>query len=180
MRKRMALVAAFTSLALPGSAAAHVELTPGQIAPGSFTLFTVLSPNESEKQALTGLRLLIPEGLGIDAVADTPGFTSQFVADRRHRISALNWQGGRVAPGKLALFRFSGAAPAKGTLRLTGIQRFADGSTKTWRTPVLTVADERSGRDALTLGLAGAALALVLVLALLSAVVLARGRRIVR
>lgn len=180
MHGRLALVAALTFLALPAAAAAHVELTPNQVAPGSFTLLTVLSPNENPHQPLTGLRLVIPEGLGIDAVADTPGFTSRMVEDQRHRVSALSWQGGSVAPGKLALFQFSAAVGAKSTLHLTAIQSFADGSTRTWRTPVLRVVAESSGRDALTLGLAGAALAIALAVALAFAVVFARGRRTVR
>ena|SRR5471032_2665434 len=179
MRGRITLVAALTVLALPAGAAAHVQLTPNQVAPGSFTLLTVLSPNESA-QPLTGLRLLIPEGLQINAAADTPGFTTKILEDQRHRIAGISWQGGRVAPARLALFRFSGLVGAKGTLHLTGIQSFADGSTTTWRTPVLTVAAVGSGRDTLTLGLAGAGLALALVVALGLALVLTRKQRAVR
>ena len=180
MHKRIALVAALMVLALPAGAAAHVQLMPNHVAPGSFTLLTVLSPNENPHQPLTGLRLDIPEGLGIDSVADTPGFTTKIVVDQRHRISALSWQGGKVAPARLALFQFSAFAFAKGTLQLTGIQSFADGSLRTWRSPVLTVASAGSGRDTLTLGLAGAALALALVLALVLAAVFLQGRRTVR
>jgi uncharacterized protein YcnI len=180
MHGRLALVVALTFLTLPAAAAAHVQLTPNQVAPGSFTLFTVLSPNENPHQPLTGLRLVIPEGLGIDSIADTPGFTSQLVEDQRHRVAALNWQGGRVAPGKLGLFQFSAGVGATGTLQLTGIQSFADGSTRIWRSPVLTVASAGSERDTLTLGLAVAALALALGVALALGLLFARGRRTVR
>jgi len=167
------------ALALPASAAAHVELSPDRVAAGAFTLFTVLSPNESV-QPLTGLQLTIPRGMLIDAVADTPGFTTKVVEDPQHRIAGLSWQGGSIAAGRLALFHFSGTPRAEGALELTGIQRFADGSTKLWHSPVVDVADADSGssRDALTLGLAIAALVLALLLgggALL--LVLTRGRR---
>jgi uncharacterized protein YcnI len=164
------------ALVLPAAAAAHVELVPDSVAPGTFTLFTVLSPNEST-QPLTGLQLSIPEGLLIDSIADTPGFTSKLVEDQRHRVAGLSWQGGQVAPGRLALFRFSGSAGSKGVLKLTGTQKFADGSTRLWRTPVLTVAAEGSKRDSLTLGLAAAALAVAVLVGIGLALVVARGRR---
>jgi hypothetical protein len=170
------LLALVGSVVLPAAAAAHVELTPDRVAPSEFTLFTVLSPNESV-QPLTGLQLVIPEGLQVDSVADTPGFKSRILEDQQHRIAGLSWQGGNVAPARLALFRFSGVAGAPGTLALTGIQHFADGSTRVWHSPVLTVAGEASSRDTLTLGLAVAALALALLLGIALVAVLARGRR---
>jgi len=175
--RHAALFVALIFLALPAGAAAHVELTPDRVAPGSFTLFTVLSPNESA-QPLTGLELTIPDGLLVDSVADTPGFSTRIVEDQQHRIAGLSWQGGRVAPARLALFHFSGTARSAGLLQLTGIQRFADGSTRLWHSPVVNVASAGTKRDSLTLGLAVAALALALLLgggAL--ALVLARGRR---
>lgn len=166
------------ALALPVGAAAHVQLTPARVAPGSFTLFTVLSPNESA-QELTGLQLTIPEGLLVDSVSDTPGFTTRVIEDPQHRVAGLSWQGGRVAPARLALFHFSGTPVGSGLLQLTGIQHFADGSTRLWHSPEVTVAsDSGSGRDSLTLGVAAAALALSLLLAVAFFVVLVRGRRV--
>jgi uncharacterized protein YcnI len=169
------LLAVALALVLPAAAAAHVELSPDRVAPGSFTLFNVLSPNESE-QPLTGLRLLLPEGIEVDGVADSPGFTGRTVEDARHRVAALDWSGGSVAPDRLALFRFSASVGSKGTLRLTGIQRFADGSTRRWDTPVLTVAGDGSQRDGLTLALAAAAL-VVAITALVAGIVALVARR---
>ena len=78
-RGRLALLVALAvGLALPATADAHVQLTPDKVAPGAFTLFTVLSPNESV-QPLTGLQLTIPEGMLIDSAGDTPGFTTKVV-----------------------------------------------------------------------------------------------------
>jgi len=174
------LVALAVGLALPATAAAHVQLTPDKVAPGAFTLFTVLSPNESV-QPLTGLQLTIPEEMLIDSVADTPGFTTKVVEDPQHRVAGLSWQGGNVSSGRLALFHFSGTPRGAGALELTGIQHFADGSKQLWHSPVVNVADEDNGssRDSLTLGLAVAALLVALLLgggALLVAVT--RGRTV--
>jgi hypothetical protein len=176
---RAALVAALVCLALPAGAAAHVQLSPDHVAPGSFTLFTVLSPNESP-QSLTGLQLTIPPGLLVNAVADTPGFTTKVVEDQAHRVAGLSWQGGNVAPTRLALFHFSGLANGTGVLQLTGIQHFADGSTRLWRSPTVTVAEppKAASRDSLTLGIAVAALVLALLVGGTVGYLVARGRRV--
>jgi uncharacterized protein YcnI len=165
---RALALAAVALLAFPAAASAHVEMSPDRVDPGSFTLFTVLSPNESE-QPLTGLRLTVPDGMEVDAAAATPGFTTQLVRDQSHRVVAISWQGGSVAADDLALFRFSASVgSSETTLHLVGLQTFADGSTKVWKTPVVEVAKESAGSSsdttgrglsAAALGLAAAALA---------------------
>jgi uncharacterized protein YcnI len=159
---RAFVLAAAVLLALPAAASAHVEMSPDRVDPGSFTLYTVLSPNESE-QPLTGLRLTVPDGMEIDAAAATPGFKTQLVRDQSHRIVAISWQGGAVAPEDLALFRFSASVGATTTtLHLVGVQTFADGTTKIWKTPAVEVASESggSGSDTAGRGIAAAALGL--------------------
>ncbi|MGZ4431428.1 MAG: DUF1775 domain-containing protein [Gaiellales bacterium] len=161
--RRCMLALMLSALAVfPATASAHVELSPGRVDPGSFTLFSVLSPNESS-QPLTGLRLTIPAGLEVDQMADAAGFTSQAVEDQTHRIVALSWQGGSVPPDRLATFQFSASVGSTtGELRLVGVQSFADGSTKTWRSPVIDVRSTASGGDSTARALAAAALAVAL------------------
>ena len=157
--------AAAVLLAFPAAASAHVEMSPERVDPGSFTLFTVLSPDESE-QALTGLRLTVPEGMEVDAASATPGFTTQLVRDQSHRIVAISWQGGSVAPDDLGLFQFSASVgSSETTLHLVGVQTFADGTTKVWKTPVVDVAKESAGSSSDTTGrtLGAAALGLAVV-----------------
>jgi hypothetical protein len=173
-----ALVAALVCLVVPAGAAAHVQLSPDHVTPGAFTLFTVLSPNENS-QSLTGLQLTIPPGLLVNSVADTPGFTSRVVQDQSHRIAGLSWQSGSVPPTRLALFHFSGLTTGTGVLQLTGIQHFADGSSRLWRSPTITVADApATKRDSLTLGVAAAALVLAVLVGGALGYLVARGRRV--
>jgi uncharacterized protein YcnI len=146
-----------------GSARAHVLLEPGRAAPRTLVLFTVLSPDEG-RVPLTGLRLTIPPALVVSSIADTPGYAAQIVRDQSFRPIALSWQGGRTAPGHLALFRFAALTPGKaGAVTLTGVQTFADGSTHVWRSARLVVAAPAaaaSDDDGLILaaGVAGAVL----------------------
>jgi uncharacterized protein YcnI len=145
------------------TAQAHVLLDPGRAAPHTLVLFTVLSPDEA-RIPLTGLRLTIPPALVVSSIADTTGYTAQIVRDQSFRPVALSWQGGRTAPGHLALFRFAALTPAKaGAVTLTGVQTFADGSTHVWRSARLVVAApaaSASDNDGLVLaaGVAGAVL----------------------
>jgi uncharacterized protein YcnI len=159
---RVLALAAVMLLGFPAAAFAHVEMSPDRVDPGSFSLFTVLSPDESE-QPLTGLRLTVPDGMEVDAAADSPGFTTELVRDQSHRIVAISWQGGSLAPDHLGLFRFSASvASGETTLHLVGVQTFADGSTKVWKTPVVEVANESGGSssDNASRGIAAAALGL--------------------
>jgi hypothetical protein len=128
---------------------------------------------------LTGLQLTIPPGLLVNSVADTPGFTSRVVQDQSHRIAGLSWQSGSVPPTRLALFHFSGLTTGTGVLQLTGIQHFADGSSRLWRSPTITVADPpATKRDSLTLGVAAAALVLAVLVGGALGYLVARGRRV--
>jgi uncharacterized protein YcnI len=176
MRTRALFFVVAALLAVPATAQAHVELTPDTVAPGGFGLFTVMSPNEST-QPLTGLRLTIPPELTIEGPAPATGFTTEAIEDQSGRVATISWQGGNVAPGQLALFQFGGSVPAdhEGTITLTALQTFADGSQKLWKNTAVihvTGASASSSEDTLArvvggIGIAfaiAAAIGLVLVL----------------
>src|SRR4029079_3313974 len=127
MLMRALALAAAALLPFPAAASAHVEMSPDRVDPGSFTLYTVLSPNESE-QALTGLRLTVPDDREVYGAASTPGFSTQLVRDQSHRIVAISWQGGSVAPEDLGLFRFSASVGSdEETLQLVGVSSLCHG-----------------------------------------------------
>lgn len=173
MRVRALTLMLLAVLAAPAVADAHVFLRPDQVPPGSFDLFTVLSPNESPTADLTGLRLTIPQSMEVSAIADTPGFRSTPVTDQVHRIVGITWSGGHVPPRHLALFEFSASVtPTEGTIHLTGVQTFADGTTKVWTTPQVVVAAASAGTSSDTLGRVLGAIGIVLgALALVVAVI---------
>jgi hypothetical protein len=123
-----------------GTASAHVLIRPDRAPPHSLELFTVLSPDE-RSVPLTGLRLSIPLTLIVSSIADTPGYNGQIVRDQSFRPVALSWQGGHTLPAHLALFHFAALTPESvGAVTLTGVQTFADGSTRIWRSARLVVA----------------------------------------
>jgi uncharacterized protein YcnI len=126
------VLAAVAAGASAQSADAHVLIRPDQAPTETLTLFTVLSPDE-KAIPLTGLRVTIPPGLVVSSVADTPGYRTQIVRDQSFRTAAIAWTGGDTAPTHLALFHFAALTPSKPTtVHLSGLQTFADGSTKLW------------------------------------------------
>lgn len=176
MRTRALLCAAIAALlAAPATAQAHVELTPEQAAPGESVLVTVTAPNESDVQ-MTGLRLTIPPELIIAGAVPAAGFTTDVIEDQSGRDATISWQGGSVDPGLLALFQFSGTMPdQEGTVTLTALQTFSDGSQKLWEdTAVIDVtgssassAEDTTARVLGGIGIAfGVAAAIGIVLAL--------------
>jgi hypothetical protein len=147
-----------------GAAQAHVLIRPDRVPPHTLELFTVLSPDE-KSVPLTGLRLSIPTALIVSSIGDTPGYRAQIVRDQNFRPVALSWQAGRTPPAHLALFHFAALTPADaGPVTLTGVQTFADGSTRIWRSARLVVADPARGSpgrdDGLILAAAGAGVVL--------------------
>jgi uncharacterized protein YcnI len=136
----VAVAAALVS-ASAGVARAHVLIRPQHAPPGTLVLFTVLSPDE-KGVPLTGLRLSIPTTLVVSSIGDTAGYSAQIVRDQNFRPIALTWQGGHTTPAHLALFHFAALTPPQpATVTLTGVQTFADGSTRIWRNARVVIGD---------------------------------------
>ncbi len=138
-------LAAALLLALPSAASAHVFVFPNRVTPGTFTLFSVISPDE-KTSPLTGLTLNIPPDLIVSAVEPAAGFRTQIVRDQTLRVIGLRWTGGHIPPGQMAVFQFT-ALPPSGDARITipAVQTFADGSTEVWHSASLTVGPAPSG-----------------------------------
>ena len=157
MRARMLAATTLAALALPATAAAHVEIVSTEVGEGA--LYTVTTPNENTAQDMTGLRLTVPDGLEVSAIADASGFTAEIVRDQSGRAVALSWQGGSLKPEHLGLFSFAGHLDAGvDRVKLTGTQSFADGSSTRW-TPEIQSTHWHGESDTPARALAGAALA---------------------
>jgi hypothetical protein len=140
----VAVAVAFVSASV-GVARAHVLIRPQHAPTDTLVLFTVLSPDE-KSVPLTGLRLSIPTTLVVSSIGDTAGYAAQIVRDQSFRPIALAWQGGHTMPAHLALFHFAALTPPQpATVTLTGVQTFADGSTRIWRSARVVIGDAPGG-----------------------------------
>lgn len=114
-------------VAIPGAAWAHVTVAADNPAPGSFTVYTVRVPNESDTAATVRIELQLPESLASARYQPKPGWdlsiqNGVFVAD-----------GGPIAPGEFEEFYLQGRNPEEETtLTFPAIQIYDDGEEVAW------------------------------------------------
>jgi uncharacterized protein YcnI len=132
-RKALATLTAVSALAIPAAASAHVVVSPGKAAPGSFVTFTMSVPNEKEIPT-TRVRLAIPKGVTVYSVEAVPGWEWQ-VTRAKGRITRLTVTGSLPA-GYFQRFAFVGAVPEKpAVLVWRAFQTYEDGSVVRWVGP---------------------------------------------
>jgi hypothetical protein len=170
VRRGAPACAVLAALALPGAAAAHVTVTPRQLAPGAEGLLVFSAPNERDRVPLTELTVTLPPGFLVGSVETKSGW------DVTVRTRTVTWTGGSIPPRQFATFAIRAVAPQRtGSAATTAIERFGDGRASTFH-PRLAVEPSstaaattaRPGRDsgartlgrfALGVGLAGILLA---------------------
>ena len=132
-RGRFAAVAIATGLGLlpVAPAAAHIQVRPGQAAPGDPVLWTVLVPSEQA----TGTRqveLAIPQDVLPFSFEDAPGWTRQLRKNPDGSVRSVVWRGRTRADG-LATFRFLASTPEReGPIAWKAIQTYRDGAIVRW------------------------------------------------
>ncbi|WP_349897139.1 YcnI family copper-binding membrane protein [Parafrigoribacterium soli] len=156
------------AVAVPLSASAHVTITPGAAAPGSYALITFKVPNESETAATNRIEVDIPSDTPFLSVSYVPvaGWTADLVTETlpkpvkvggnelKRAVTKIIWTaqpGHEITAGQLQLFPVSVAVPDTGKVTLKTLQGYSDGSTVSWSgttekaehpAPVLYVNDE--------------------------------------
>lgn len=131
-----------------GSAAAHVEISPGRVPAGGSAELTLRVPNEESAAVTTKVTVLIPTAHPMAQVLarPVPGWT---VSERRTKlskplvtddgrftsvVSQVTWSGGRIAPGEYQDFALSvdplPDRPAR--LAFKTLQTYSDGDVVRW------------------------------------------------
>jgi periplasmic copper chaperone A len=136
-------------VALPFAAQAHVEVQPGQVEGGDFSVVAFRVPNERDDASTTRLRVLLPKDRPLGSVQTTamPGWKVATVTRRLSKpltmegakvssvVSEVTWtatQGG-VRPGQFEDFRVSlGQLPTSGKLVFNAVQTYSDGAKVLW------------------------------------------------
>ena len=149
-RLGLALAAAGVGvIALPLSAQAHVEVQPGEVAGGDFSVVAFRVPNERDDASTTKLQVILPQDQPLGSVQTTamPGWKVQTATRKLDKpiemfgakidsvVSQVTWtatQGG-VRPGQFADFELSlGQLPKTGRLNFTALQTYSDGQLVRW------------------------------------------------
>lgn len=127
----LGVVASVLVFANPGSAFAHVVVTPNEALTGAYETFTTSVPNEKDIP-VTGLRLVIPDT--IESVTPTvkPGWEIQ-TKKNGDKVTEISWTGGTIAPELRDEFTFSAHLPAtSGDVKWKAYQTYQDGSVVSW------------------------------------------------
>src|SRR3954453_6411561 len=149
-RLAVALTAAGAAVvALPLAAQAHVEVQPGAVPGGDFSVVAFRVPNERDDASTTKLRVILPPKTPLGSVQTTamPGWKVQtatrklakpiemFGAKLDRVVSQVTWtatQGG-VRPGQFQDFELSlGQLPKSGKLTFTAVQTYSGGEKVLW------------------------------------------------
>lgn len=131
---RILVLAAGAALAAAPAAAAHIQVSPAEAAPGDAVKVTLLVPNE-EDNATTRVELKIPAEVLPFSYEDTPGWTRKVVAASNGSVDKLVWTGSLPAEGFVE-FSFLAAMPEKaGDVSWKALQVYAGGETVRWIGP---------------------------------------------
>jgi uncharacterized protein YcnI len=149
-RLGVALAAAGVGVvAFPLAAQAHVEIQPGQVEGGDFSVVAFRVPNERDDASTTKLQVVLPEDqpLGSVQTTATPGWKvstktrkldkpiEMFGAKLDKVVSQVTWTAtdGGVRPGQFEDFELSlGQLPTSGKLVFTATQTYSSGERVRW------------------------------------------------
>lgn len=142
-----AVVAA--TVALPGTAQAHVTVQPGTAEGGGFSVVAFRVPNERDDASTTKLRVVLPADHPIGSVQTTPVPGWSVSTSTRHLsqpiemfgqkldtvVSQVTWTAtkGGIKPGQFQDFKLSlGVLPASGQLQFNALQTYSSGEQVNW------------------------------------------------
>gem|GEM_PF-456763 len=155
MRRRSLVAALAIAIAVPGTAAAHVDVLPSRVVQGEATEFTLRVPNERDL-ASTAVEVAFPDAVTVYALGvPPPGFT---VRERRApdgRLTGATFRG-TIPVGRYQDFTFLGTPFQAGTTVWPSRQTYADGAVKPWTETPTPGAEESAESGPTTPGPASA------------------------
>lgn len=149
-RIAISIAAAGTLLLAPAAAQAHVTLQPSEAAAGSYTVFDVRVPNETEDANTTEVRVQFPPGFAEASYQPLPGWSVKVIKEKLAKpvqtddgpvtegVHEMIWTGsggeGRIAPGQFVDFPVSVQIPGKAGEELTfkALQTYDNGEVVRW------------------------------------------------
>jgi uncharacterized protein YcnI len=129
-----ALPVAAVALATAAPAAAHVQVTPAEVAPSDPVKFELLVPGETDAHTVE-VALQIPKGVLPFSFEDQPGWRRTMEQAADGSVGVVRWRG-RLATDGFVRFAFLAATPDReGELVWKAVQRYDDGEEAAWIGP---------------------------------------------
>ncbi len=115
----------------PGSAFAHVVVSPSEALTGEYETFTTSVPNEKDIP-VTGIRLVIPDTIELVTPTVKQGWEIQ-TKKNGEKVTEISWTGGSIAPELRDEFTFSAhLSSSAGDINWKAYQTYQDGSVVAW------------------------------------------------
>ncbi len=116
---------------LPGTAYAHVIVTPSQARIAQDLVFNVSVPNERQVP-VSSIKLLIPSGITDVTPTTKTGWAITTSSDKDSEVTSITWSGS-IPAGQRQDFSFGAQAPGQATeLDWKAYQTYADGTVVNW------------------------------------------------
>ncbi len=137
MRRVVAgLLALLATLALAGTASAHVDVLPTELVQDQSTQLTIRVPNERAGVDTVRVRVGIPEQVTVYSLGPTPpGWKVTPIRGANGKFATLVFSGGRIAPNRYADFTVLATPFESGQAVWPVVQAYSDGKDKPWTGP---------------------------------------------
>lgn len=137
MRRVVAIaLALIATLVGAGTATAHVDVLPAELARDQLTELTIRVPNERTDADTVRVRVGIPEQVTVYSVGPPPpGWKATAIRGPNGKFATLVFTGGRIPPNRYADFTVLGTAFESGQAVWPVIQAYSDGTDKPWTGP---------------------------------------------
>ncbi|THF76034.1 YcnI family copper-binding membrane protein [Cohnella fermenti] len=137
MRKAITMLAAFfLALGFAGVASAHVTVQPSSVAAGSYQVFTLRVPTESDTLTTTAVKVEVPDAVDISRFEPKAGWTYETEKNGDGKITSFTWKaadGVGLSGTEFAQFNFQGKVADDATeLSWKAHQIMSDGSSVDW------------------------------------------------
>jgi uncharacterized protein YcnI len=131
---KVAAMSSLLTLAIAGTAWAHVVVTPEKVTAEDYETLTVSVPTEKEVPT-TEVRVEVPDGFTVSGVQPVPGWDYEFEEDGG-LITSITWSGGEIGPQEFQQFLLQAQAPEEpGEYAWRAFQTYEDGSVEKWTGP---------------------------------------------
>lgn len=139
LRALITVAAAASTIALAGTASAHVRVDADHADPGDYAMLTFRVPGESDTGALTTeLTVELPNLTSVRTEV-MPGWTARLDRDAAAgTVRSITWTaapGTGISPDQFALFRASVKLPDDDSVSFPATQTYDDGTVVHWSQP---------------------------------------------
>ncbi|MBB6633680.1 YcnI family protein [Cohnella thailandensis] len=130
------LLALFLAFGFASVASAHVTVLPSSVPAGSYQVFTLRVPTESDTLSTTQVKVEVPDAVDVSRFEPKAGWTYETEKNADGKITSFTWkaeEGSGLGGTEFGQFNFQGkVADDAAELSWKAYQTYSDGSVVEW------------------------------------------------